>query len=83
MAFHYFKGFSENVAHVCVCLHCANGEAFLRGMQQAAFLKAIGKFLPTWESSALSQADDELRPRLNAKEVCPLIDFSSVRHGKG
>lgn len=50
---------SESLAHVCDCLCCANGKAFLGGMQQAAFLKAIGKFLLMWELPALSQTNEK------------------------
>lgn len=57
-AFHRCKGFSEDVAHACACSCRANGKAFLRGMRQAAFLKAVGKFLPMWESPTLSQANE-------------------------
>lgn len=39
----------------------------LRGMQQAAFLKAIGKFLLMWELRALSQTNEKTKTGIRYK----------------
>lgn len=75
-AFQCCKVFSENFAHVCACLCCANGEAFLRGMRQAAFLKAVGKFLLMWESPALSQANKKTEIGIKCERKVPAHWFS-------
>lgn len=74
---------SESLAHACACLCCANGKAFLRGMQQAAFLKAIGKFLLLWELPALSQANEKPKIAVKLEEKCLLIDFRYVWNKNG
>lgn len=59
----------RNVAHACAC--CANGEASLRGMCQATFLKANGKFLLMWESPTLSQAKEKLETGIKYERKTP------------
>jgi len=65
--FHCCKRFSENVTHASACLRYANGQAFLRGMPQAAFLKAKWKFLLMWESPTVSQANEKPESRIKCE----------------
>lgn len=69
------KGFSENAAHVCACLLCANGKASLGGMLQAAFLKA-NRNSAMWESPTLSQANEKPKIRIRCKREVPANCFS-------
>lgn len=79
--FHGCRGFSENVAHVCAYLLCANGKASLRGMLQAAFLKANRN--SWWCGSHQLSPKIMKKPRLglDAKEKCPKLLFTA--HGTG